>query len=125
MAKLEEISELLVSEIRDFDEAVKRLEEVQKARITIDLTELKSVLSIHEVELKKQNSTVQETYYKFANLMKDAKIYPKWAVILFIISLALNCVIISYLVLKGDETMIPKFHSVIPILNLVEIGASF
>ncbi|MEP6263001.1 MAG: DUF6730 family protein [Gillisia sp.] len=92
MAKLEEISELLVSEIRDFEEVVKRLEEVQKARISIDLTELKSVLSLHEVELKKQNSAVQETYYKFSNLIKDAKIYPKWAVIMFIVSLALNCI---------------------------------
>jgi len=101
MAKLEELSELLVSEIRDFEEAVKRLEKVQDAKITIDLTELKSVLSNHEMVIKNQNSTVQETYSKFANLMKQAKIYPKWAVILFIVSLMLNCLIISYLFLKA------------------------
>ena len=101
MAKLEELSELLVSEIRDFEEAVKRLEKVQDAKITIDLTELKSVLSNHEMVIKNQNSTVQETYSKFANLMKQAKIYPKWAVILFIVSLAVNCLIISHLFLKG------------------------
>jgi len=50
--------------------------------------------------LKNQNSNVQETYNKFANLMKEAKIYPKWAVILFIVSLILNCIIILYMVLK-------------------------
>jgi uncharacterized membrane protein YjjP (DUF1212 family) len=100
MAKLEEISELLVSEIRDFEEAVKRLEKIREAKITLDLTELKSVLSNHEMVLKHQNSNVQETYNKFANLMKEAKIYPKWAVILFIASLVLNCIIILYL-LKG------------------------
>jgi len=100
MAKLEELSELLVSEIRDFEEAVKRLEKIREAKIGIDLTELKSVLSNHEMVLKNQNSGVQDTYRKFANLMKEAKIYPKWAVILFIVSLVLNCIIISYL-LKG------------------------
>ncbi len=100
MAKLEELSELLVSEIRDFEEAVKRLEKVREAKIGIDLTELKSVLSNNEMVLKNQNSNVRETYNKFSNLMKEAKIYPKWAVILFIASLVLNFIIISYL-LKG------------------------
>jgi uncharacterized membrane protein YjjP (DUF1212 family) len=88
MAKLEELSELLVSEIRDFEEAVKRLEKIRE--ITLDLTELKSVLSNHEMVLKTQNLNVQETYNRFANLLKEAKIYPKWAVILFIVSLAVN-----------------------------------
>jgi len=98
MAKLEELSELLVSEIRDFEEAVKRLEKIRE--ITLDLTELKSVLSNHEMVLKTQNLNVQETYNRFANLLKEAKIYPKWAVILFIVSLVLNCIMISHLVLK-------------------------
>lgn len=100
MAKLEELSELLVSEIRDFEETVKRLEKIQDAKISIDLIELKSVLSNHEMVLKNQNSNAQETYNKFANLLKEAKIYPKWAVILFIVSLVLNCIIILYLVQK-------------------------
>lgn len=101
MAKLEELSELLVSEIRDFEEAVKRLEKVQEAKISIDLTELRSVLSNHELVIKDQHAEVQGTYNKFANSLMQAKIYPKWAVILFIVSLVLNCIIISYLFLKG------------------------
>jgi len=101
MAKLEELSELLVSEIRDFEEAVKRLEKIGEAKISIDLTELKSVLSNNEMVLKNQNADVQGTYNKFANSLKEAKIYPKWAVILFIVSLVLNCIIISYLFLNG------------------------
>ncbi len=32
--------------------------------------------------------------------MKEAKIYPKWEVILFMVSLVSNCIIISYLFLK-------------------------
>src|SRR5690606_4192979 len=98
MAKLEEISELLVSEIRDFEDAVKHLKEIQKSKISLDLTELKTVLSDHKVELKNQNSAVQQTYKQFENLIKEAKIYPKWAVILFIVSLVLNGLLISYLI---------------------------
>ncbi len=101
MAKLEELSELLVSEIKDFEEAVNKLENIQKAKISIDLTELKSVLSKHEMHIKDHHGNVQETYTKFANSLKQARIYPKWAVILFIVSLVLNCLIISYLFLKG------------------------
>jgi len=99
MAKLEELSELLVSEIRDFEEAVKRLERIQDAKISIDLTELKSVLSNHEMVITNQNTTVQETYSKFSNLMKQAKIYPKWAVILFIVSLVLNFIGVAILLI--------------------------
>lgn len=92
---------LLVSEIRDFEEAVKRLEKVREAKISIDLAELKSVLSNHEMVIKNQHAEVQGTYNKFASSLKQAKIYPKWAVILFVGSLALNYIIISYLFLKG------------------------
>ena len=98
MAKLEEISELLVSEIRDFEETVKKLEEIRKAKIAIDLTELKSVLENHEIELKKQNSALQETFNKFSNLIKDAKIYPKWALITFTLSLMTNAILIYILI---------------------------
>lgn len=61
MAKLEELSELMVSVLRDFEEAVKHLEKVREAKISIDLTELKSDLSNHEMVLKNQNSNMQET----------------------------------------------------------------
>ena len=98
MAKLEEISELLVSEIRDFEETVKKLEEIRKAKIAIDLTELKSIMENHQMELKKQNSAVQETFNKFSNLIKDAKIYPKWALITFMLSFVINGILIYLLI---------------------------
>lgn len=100
MAKLEEISEMLVSEIKDFEKSVKKLEKIQEAQITLNLTELKTVLSDHKVELKNQSSAVQQSYKQFENLNKEAKIYPKWVVILFIVSLVLNGLLISYLVLN-------------------------
>jgi len=101
MAKLEELSELLVSEIRDFEITVKKLEEIQKKKISFDLDEFKSVLAKHESVLINQNLKVQETYNKFASLLKEAKIYPKWAVIVFMVSLTLNLVLISMMIMKS------------------------
>ena len=74
------------------EDAVKRLEKVQDTKISIDLTELKSVLSNHEMVLKNQISNLHEKYNKFEKLLKEAKIYPTWAVVLFIVSLVLNCI---------------------------------
>ncbi len=100
MAKLEELSELLVSEIRDFEVEIKKLEEIQKAKITIDIGEIKKVLTEHEKVMKNQTITVQGVNKQLKDLIKEAKIYPKCAVILFIASLVLNCLIISYLILN-------------------------
>ncbi|QED36711.1 hypothetical protein FK178_02820 [Antarcticibacterium arcticum] len=92
MAKLEELSELLVSEIRNFEMAVKKLEEIQKKKITIDISEFKKAMSDHKLLMENQNSTTKRTVDHFENLMKDGNINPKWAVIVFIVSLALNCI---------------------------------
>ncbi len=92
MAKLEEISELLVSEIKDFEEAVKRLEKVQEARITIDLTEMKNLFADQRKALENQNSKAEKIYEQIETMIKEAKIYPTWAVFLFIASILLNCV---------------------------------
>lgn len=100
MAKLEELSELLVSEIKEFEETVKKLEEIQKRKISIDITELISVLSNQEIQLKKQSSDLQVTYNKLEHLIKQAKIYPKWALIMFIASILLNGLLIFYLLLN-------------------------
>ncbi len=104
MAKLEEISELLVSEINDFEEAVKRLEAVQNKKISIDLKEMKDILAQHKRELENQNSTAQSIYNLIEKLIKEAKIYPNWAVIVFIVSLLLNLVLIITL-LKSNGSL--------------------
>ena len=92
MAKLEEISELLVSEIKDFEEAVKRLEKVQKAKITIDLYEMKNLFADQRKALENQNSKAEQIHEMIETMIKEAKIYPNWAVVVFIASILLNCV---------------------------------
>ncbi|MGB7786931.1 MAG: DUF6730 family protein [Salinimicrobium sp.] len=92
MAKLEEISELLVSEIRDFEGAVKRLEKVQKAKITMDVSGLNDIFSNHEKNLKEAISSQKQQVELIEKAIGEAKMFPKWAVVIFVISLVLNCV---------------------------------
>lgn len=100
MAKMEELLELLVSEIKDFEEAIKRLEEIRKAKITIDIAELKKALAEHEAGLEKNRSAIDENSRQFERILKNAKIYPKWAIIVFMMSLILNCIAAAVLLSK-------------------------
>lgn len=53
MAKLEEISELLVSEIEQFDSAVNKLKQIQQEKIQLDLRELRQMMSAYQQDLEK------------------------------------------------------------------------
>lgn len=101
MAKLEEITELLVSEIQDFENAVKRLEKVQKAKITIDLSEMKNQFADQRKALENQNSKAEQIYEMIEAMIKEAKIYPNWAVVVFILSLLLNLILIVALLFNS------------------------
>lgn len=53
MTKLEELSELLVSEIKEFEEAVKKLEEIRKSKIQLDLQNLPYLLTEHRQSISR------------------------------------------------------------------------
>ena len=53
MTKLEELSELLVSEINDFKETVKKLEEIRKSKIQLDLQNLPYLLTEHQKSISR------------------------------------------------------------------------
>ena len=98
MAKLEELTELLVAEIRDFEHGIQKLERIQKDRIGLDTTEVKSLMVSHQKFMTKNNLELEEKVQRLQLKMESAKIYPKWAVILFLISLTVNVVLIIFLV---------------------------
>lgn len=93
MAKLEEISELLVSEIRDFEETVKRLEEIQKKKIQLDISELQRTFNKHEKYLSITISNFEKQLKRIEGIFEKANIYPKWVVVIFVISLILNGIV--------------------------------
>jgi hypothetical protein len=98
MAKLEEISELLVSEIRDFEEAVKKLEKIQDQKIRIDSRSLEQLFKDHQEMVKE---VLVDHSREMKNLGKDlakAKAFPLWALTTFTISLIVNGILIYILI---------------------------
>ena len=103
MAKIEEITELLVNEINSFEKSIEQLEKVSDklnaAKVSIDIRELRVLLHHHQHEIKAVLDSQKKIYGRYENLMKDAKIYPNWAVIVFIVSLIFGIVSTSFVLL--------------------------
>jgi len=113
MTKLEELSTLLVNEIKDFNKGITRLDSVNKeihtTKIQMDLTEYKSIIQEHQQKMKELVSGQERFESRFNNKLKQAKIYPNWAVIVFIISLMLciGSILYAYKV-KKDMSLLGK-----------------
>jgi len=91
MAKIEELTELLVNEISSFEKGIERLEKasdkLQSTKISIDIKEYKSLLESHHNQVKDVLNSQEQLYNRYEKLLKNAKIYPNWAVIVFVVSL--------------------------------------
>ncbi|WP_423820203.1 DUF6730 family protein [Salinimicrobium sp. TIG7-5_MAKvit] len=103
MTKLEELSELLISEIKDFEEAVKKLEEIRKSKIQLDLQNLKKLLTEHKQGI--EQSTIQNKKYLVISetMNKDIRSYFRKGIILVAVGFVINlcsCVIILYFLLN-------------------------
>ena len=94
MTKLEELTALLVNEINDFDKGVETLEKISKqinaTKIKMDLTEYKAIIDEHQQEMESHLNTLKSFENRFDIKIKQAKIYPTWAVVVFIITVLLG-----------------------------------
>lgn len=100
MAKLEELSELLVSEIKDFEMAVKKLEEIQRLKIPIDSTNLETTIRQYDENLKKDLCSQKRDMEKFSRELEKAKAYFAWALIIFVVFLIVNGVLTYIIIAK-------------------------
>ena len=91
MSKIEELTELLVNEINDFNKGITKLEkindQISTTKIRMDVSEYKSIIENHEQKMDDQIKSQKQFESWFKTLLKTAKIYPNWAVIVFILSL--------------------------------------
>ncbi len=103
MTKLEELSTLLVNEIEDFNKGIEKLEAINKeisiTKIQMDLTEYKAIIEQHQQKMNEHISSQERFESRFNDKLKQAKIYPNWAVIVFIISLLFGFGSIAYVIL--------------------------
>ena len=103
MTKLEELTELLVNEINEFNKGIEKLEAINKeisiTKIQMDLTEYKVIIEQHQQKMSQQINAQETFESRFNDKLKQAKIYPNWAVIVFIIALLFGFVSTSYVIL--------------------------
>ncbi len=100
MTKIEELTELLVNEINDFNKGITKLEkindQISTTKIRLDVTEYKSIIENHEQKMNDQIKSQERFESWFKSLLKTAKVYPNWAVIVFILSLLFGIVSFVY-----------------------------
>lgn len=105
MTKLEELTALLVNEINDFNKSVEKLEKINaqltETKIKMDLTEYKATIETHQKQITSHLNMMERFQNHFDNKIKQAKIYPNWAVVVFIVSLVIGIsamvfILISY-----------------------------
>tara|TARA_R110002050_G_scaffold100607_1_gene208350 strand:- start:45142 stop:45456 length:315 start_codon:yes stop_codon:yes gene_type:complete len=104
MTKLEELTALLVNEINDFKNGVDKLEKInehlENTKIKIDLTKYKFIIEKHEQKMDSHIKAIERFESRFDNKINQAKIYPTWAVVVFIVCVLLALTSISVLFLK-------------------------
>ena len=94
MAKIEELTELLVTEISNFEKSIQKLEtlseKINGTKIRMDVTEYKSIIESHQQKMASHTQTIERFEQHFDNQISQAKIYPTWAVIVFIMSVLVS-----------------------------------
>lgn len=98
MTKLEELSELLVSEIEQFERTVEKLQKIQEQKIRIDSRDLENSIKHHQEKLEKTLFSHTQEMKSLGQSLEKAKAYPVWALTIFVASLILNGILI-YVVL--------------------------
>ncbi|MFV9552273.1 DUF6730 family protein [Algibacter sp. PT7-4] len=104
MTKLEELTALLVNEINDFKNGVDKLEKInghlKDTKIKMDLKAYKSIIETHQQQMEEHKNTIEGFENRFENKIKQAKIYPTWAVVVFIVAILLSITSVSYIYLN-------------------------
>ncbi len=111
MAKLEEVTSLLVDEIEEFKQSVDKLEHIntqlKNTKIQMDLIEFKSIMNEHEHKMENHRNSIEYFDEQIEAKLKNAKIYPNWAVIVFIVGLVFGIISTTsaFILNKDIETL--------------------
>ena len=111
MAKIEELTELLVNEIDTFEKGISTLENINKelenTTIKFDLVEFKAIKQELIREFSIHKNTQERFNSRFENQVMNAKIYPNWAVVVFIgaLLLSFSSIFYTYYSNQNSETL--------------------
>jgi len=109
MTKIEQLTELLVSELKGFEKGIVKLEALEtkiiNTKVELNLKELNPLLKALENSLS-ESKRQQESYLnRLERIVKDAKFYPKWAIITFTATILLSCLISFYAYTVKSESI--------------------
>ncbi|MGY5849179.1 DUF6730 family protein [Salegentibacter sp. F14] len=94
MTKLEQLSELLVAEISQFEKTVEKLEKIQQQKIEIDSRAIELLFRKHQAKVEEVLEIHSREIQDLKVHLQNAKAYPAWALILFCGSLIINGILI-------------------------------
>ncbi|WP_339916438.1 DUF6730 family protein [Yeosuana marina] len=104
MTKLEELTALMVNEINDFKNSVENLEKIndqlKDTKIKMDLSEYRTIIEKHQKQMAIHKNMIEGFERRFNDKINQAKIYPTWAVVVFIVCIVVTVVLVSYMFLK-------------------------
>ena len=98
MTKLEQLSELLISEISQFEKTVNKLEKIQQQKIGIDSSTVEEILQQHLQKLEGHITYHNNQMNILSHKLNTSKSYPIWALTLFTSSLIINGILIYILI---------------------------
>ncbi|WP_340063952.1 DUF6730 family protein [Ascidiimonas aurantiaca] len=100
MATMKEYMEVLTSEMEAFRSDVDRLEKIndqlKDTEVSIDVKEIKALLKEHQAGLERQSEQQERFHAKMESLFQRAGVYPKWAIIVFILAILLSVTSLAY-----------------------------
>jgi len=100
MSKLEMISELLVNELTDFEKDVNRLEDsiirAENLQVKFDTKPVEGLVDKLENYGREEEAYRRQYLNNLEHSLKQAKIYPNWAVITFFVMVVLSCFMSFY-----------------------------
>lgn len=95
MTKLEQLSELLVSEIGQLEKSVDKLERIQQQKIGFDSEAFEKVLLQHQEKIAKEFASISIEMQDLKSKLQGAKAYPVWTFAVFVVSIILNGILIT------------------------------
>lgn len=97
MTKIEQLSELLVSEISQFQKSVEKLEKIQQQKLPIDSSSLETAILNYQEKMEQSLLFNQQEMKSLSDSLERAKAYPAWALTTFTLSLMANGILIYIL----------------------------
>ena len=101
MTKIEQLSELLVSEITQFEKSVEKLEKIQQQKLPIDSSVLEAVIMEQQEKIEKSLQSHREEMKSLGSHLEKTKAYPVWALTTFTASIIINGLLIYVLIFSS------------------------